>query len=759
MRVFAGFRCLALAAVSGLAGACALLGPLPSESSLDQRLSAFPTEDLPLEGRTVVHWDRHQIPFIEADHDGDAAFALGLAQAHLRLGQMEMFRRISQGRIAEMGGPFAAEIDHGLRILDFGKASAATEAILAPDTRLWLERFVAGVNHYQATVEKLPHEFSVLGFERQPWTVRDVLTFGRLAGTDVNWLVWFDLLRLRDREDWPRVWERLVANGSDSLPGFGADGERITLGGIVGGLSRSGSNALALAPERSASGGAILASDPHLGIFVPNIWLAAGVKSPSYHVVGLMIPGLPIFGIGRNPDIAWGGTNMRAASSDLFDVSGLDAARIAERTETVKVRWWFDREVTVRDTPFGPLLSDAPQLSGLSGGDFALRWTGHLPSDETTAFLRAARARDFEGFRKAFEGFAVPGQNMLYADRAGNIGQIMAVRLPRRDGRVPADVLSDPAEAGAAWDALDGVSELPRSYNPANGYLVSANNRPSTGGTRVGWFFSPDDRARRMAELLESREKHGLDDIEAIQRDVYQESSVALRDRLVFKLDELGLAGETSEKARAALAVLRAWDGHYRADSRGAVAYELFRDAFTSAFYRLTLGERDGAVFANVGRIQALLPDDIETASRDLVGQALATALDAMGERLDRFANWGDMHRLRLAHPLAFAPLIGNRFAFADHPIPGSNDTLLKTAHGRTSERHNTRFGANARFIADLSDPDATQVVLLGGQDGWFKSTTFLDQVPLWLAGDYVALPLSLDRVRRRAVTSMELRP
>lgn len=759
MRVRTGLRVLALFMVSAIASACALLGPLPSESSLDERLAAFPTEGLPLQGRTAIHWDSHQIPFIEAEHDGDAAFALGLVQAHLRLGQMEMFRRVSQGRIAEMGGPFASEIDHSLRILDFGKASAATEALLAPETRLWLERFVAGVNHYQEQAKTLPPEFAMLGLEREPWSVQDVLTFGRLAGTDVNWLVWFNLLNLRGREDWPELWARLVDNGSDSLPSFGADGEQITLGGIIGGLSRSGSNALAVAPQRSASGGAILASDPHLGIFVPNTWLVAGIKSPSYHAVGLMIPGLPIFGIGRNPDIAWGGTNMRAASSDLYDLSELDAAEVSERKETLKVRWWFDREITVRDTPYGPLLSDAPQLSDLAGPDFALRWTGHRPSDETTAFLKVSQAKDFEGFRRAFEDFALPGQNMLYADRAGNIGQIMAVQLPRRNGTVPDDVLIDPKGSEAAWETLEGVFELPHSLNPASGYLVSANNRPSNGKSKVGWFFSPDDRVERMAELLESRDTHSLDDIKALQRDVYMASSVALRDRLLAHIDALGIMAAASPSERAALAELRGWDGFYRTDSHGAVAYELLRDAFTSAFYRVTFGEQDWAAFANVGRIQTLLLEDIDKADPATLEQALTEAVAAMTDRVDDFANWGDMHRLRLAHPLAFAPVIGSRFAFADLPISGSSDTLLKTAHSRTSERHTTRYGANARFIADLSDPDATHVVLLGGQDGWLKSSTFLDQVPLWLSGDYVALPLSLDKVKGRARQSMELRP
>ena len=182
---------------TGLLAGCALVVPLLEETSIEQRLSVFPTSGLPLEGRVTVYWDRHQVPFIEAEHDGDAAFALGLVHAHLRLGQMEAYRRIAQGRVAEMAGPFATDIDHALRILDFGRAAEEIEAGLPPATRAWLERFVAGINHHLATAPDLPYEFGVLGLEREPWSIRDVLAFGRLAGTDVNWLEWLDLLGLR----------------------------------------------------------------------------------------------------------------------------------------------------------------------------------------------------------------------------------------------------------------------------------------------------------------------------------------------------------------------------------------------------------------------------------------------------------------------------------------------------------------------------------------------------------------------------------
>ena len=554
------------------------------------------------------------------------------------------------------------------------------------------------------------------------------------------------------------LWARLIESGSDSVPSFGADRSARHLRGLLGGLSRSGSNSLALSPRLSATGAAIMANDPHLGIRLPNIWLLAGIKSPSYHVVGLMIPGLPFFAIGRNPWIAWGGTNMRAASSALYDAEG---APVSTRRERISVRWWFDREVEIRETRWGPVLSDAPHLAAAvaasGSGPFALRWTGHMASDETSAMLRVSRAQSFAQFRQALSEFAVPGQNMLYADHEGNIGQVMAVRLPELGDAVPEDLVLSPDRGEEMWARMQGTMELPFSVNPEPGFLVSANNRPTGAGPRVGYFFSPDDRVVRMAELLGSG-SIGIDDVKALQRDVYKASAVALRDILVARLEASGLAEGAEENEKRAFALMREWDGYYRPDSQGAVAFEAFREAFARSFYSARLGERDWAAFVEAGRIGTLMTADIERSEAAELRAALAPALTAAGAATARFGDWGAMHRLGLDHPLSLLPLVGSRFRFTDVPAGGGNDTLMKTAHDTAADRHFVDYGSNARHVSDMSDPDRNYFVLLGGQDGHIGSTTFLDQTELWLEGAYIQLPLRVETVRERFPYRTELR-
>ena len=738
---------LAMGAAALALSARALVAPLPSRQDVDRRLRTFPTRGLPLEGRVTIYWNERQIPFVEAGGDGDAAFALGLVHAHLRLGQIATARMLARGRLSEMIGPAGVEIDRGLRALSYAGAAAEIERNMDEATRLWVGRFVDGLNHYQESAAPLPHDFGVLGLEPEPWTVADLLAIGRLAGTDVNWLVWADLLPLRARADWPELWARLVKEEKASLPGFDGDERTAAMQRGLGGLSRSGSNSVAVAGHRSATGGALIANDPHLGILVPNVWLIAGVKSPSCHAVGLMPPGLPVFAIGRNRRIAWGGTNLRAASSDLYDVGEVPESEIAERREPIGVRWWFDAEATVRETRWGPIVTDAPPLARFDLPPLALKWTGHEASDEIGAMLAVSRARDFAGFRAAFDRFGVPGQNMLYADAEGNIGQVMAAWLPARAGP-PADIVLDTADHDASWAAMRTATDLPYSLNPKSGFLASANNRPPETDTPVGFFFSPDDRVRRMAALIGGEGAVSVDDLKTLQRDVHMPSSARLRDLLVSRLDDLGLTATADATCAEAIGRLRGWDGAYRRESLGAVAFERFRAGFVSRFYVLLHGEEDGASFAAARRATALLEEDIAAADDETLRAALADGLRAVADGLDAFAGWGDMHRLRLAHPLWRLPLVGGRYRFAEEGVGGSSETLMKTAHATSAGRHTVTYGSNARHVSDLSDPDENWFVLLGGQDGWFNSSTMLDQWELWRRGEYVRVPLTLPAVR-----------
>ncbi len=741
MRLRRGLRRAALFLVALLPG-CAALDPKPV--GVAQRLAALPT-DAPVRRPVTIRWNAHMIPWIEAESDRDLAVALGVVHAHLRGAQIALMRLIARGRLSEAAGPFATEVDHALRILDFGRAAPEVERNWPPETREFVEGFVAGLNHAVMHAHRPPPEFALLGLKPEPYTTQDVLAMGRLAGTDITWLAYFSLLAQRGTPGFARLWQRtLEAGGSAPDAALRAGAEGAVLTEILRGTNRAGSNSVAVAARRSASGGALIGNDPHLGLNLPNLWLVAGMRSPSYHAVGLMVPGLPILGVGRNPDVGWGGTNMRAAASDLFDVSRLPEGEIRRGEVTIRRRLWPDTRRTVRVTPFGPIVTDASLVPARPGEAIALRWVGHEPTDEITALLRAARARNGEEFRAAFAGFGVSPQNMIWAGRDGRIGQFYATTLPSRRAVPVTDPVLDPGdpEATTPWTRLMDVRDLPFVVDPREGVLASANNPPEPLGGRappvLGWFFSDADRVTRLRELLNAKPRLSTADIAAIQTDTRSPRAAVLAAALLERVE--GMA-----EAAPLAAALRGWDGDYRADSRAPVAFELLLRHIVPALLpeeRRAEGGNPRGPETQWNFITAFLLRDLDALGPDRRAAALRAAASAASGEFAMAGTWGEWHRLRAAHWLVNLPVIGGLFVYGDYPAGGSRETPMKTSHGLIAGRHWATFGSMARHVSDMSDPDANWFVLWGGQDGWLGSAAFADQVALWRERRAIRVPL-----------------
>jgi penicillin amidase len=736
------------ALIDGIAAAAGLFSrpwrwrvPRPDSVSLAERLAALPTSGAPVSAAVAIRWDDHQVPFIEAESDQDLAVALGVVHVHLRRAQMELMRRIARGRLAETVGPLALPIDIAIRTIGLTRAVPDIVAALPEDTARWLTGFVAGVNHMIAGTRAEPMEVRALQLDSEPWTVEDILSIGRLAASDITWFAFMGALGAEDQAFARQLWRRNV--GLDPGPA-----EATALTAALRDNGRMGSNSFALMGRRTANGAAWIANDPHLGATLPNLWLIAGYKSPSYHLAGLMIPGVPMAALGRNPWIAWGGTNLHAMSSDLFDVSDLPDAEIHTRHETIRVRGRAARTVAIRDTSYGPIVSDLSFFPG-RGRKLALRWVGHGASDELTAMLRVNRARNWNDFRTALDGFAAPGQNMVYADAEGHIGKLMAAHLPLRP-LAPPETAVLPRTSHRYWRTLATASDLPQQYDPAEGFIASSNDKPDATPIAVGFFFSTSTRIERFGELLGVASRVGLDEISGFQRDVAAPRLLGLRNVMLGVLTKANATDETKALHHA----LDAWDGVYAEDSRGALAFELLVHHLGHAL----LGPRM-ALYARSWDTRGLLRDDLaaldDGRAREIVGRAAPPAARALA----RFGVWGEMHRLRLPHALARLPLLGRRLSFGDWPVGGNGETILKTGGALTDKKHFAGLVAVSRHVSDMSDLDANYFVLLGGQDGWLGSTTLLDQVPLWRSGSYVQVPLKPDSVRARFAHLTILKP
>jgi penicillin amidase len=729
----------------------------PRKRTLEERLKQIVTDKLPVTKPVHIYWNEHHVPFVEAETDRDCAVGLGVVQAHLRLGQIEMMRRLSQGRASEMIGAGGIELDHALRAFHFSKAVPEAITAMTPETREWVEGFVDGINHYLMNVKELPPEFSWLGMAREPWTNEDIVTIGRMSGADVHWMIWLKLLRLRKGKGWETVWDKMLAGGFAGVENYTLSDKRdeAELGMIVA-ESRSGSNSYAVGGKRSGTGSAWIASDPHLPVTMPNIWLLAGFKCPTYHVIGLMLPALPFVALGRNPTVAWGGTNLHAASTDLIDISEESPGDLTTRTETIKVRGGKPVTVTVRESRFGPVISDASLIA--TGDQFALKWAGHIPTDEIGGMLGFNRAQSWEDFGQAADMFGVPGQNFVYADVHGNVGKLIASLLPKRKNKPSSRLLSAREEA-KDWDEVATSKDLPRFYNPEQGFVASANDEPPDVGFPIGFFYSSMDRVRRISQVLAEHNPITLDVLSNLQRDVSLKPALSFRDLVLERYDHWRKQhyhhSRHADRALPVIQSLREWDGSYAADSAGALAFETIELYLLYAFHP----PAERTAFSAVWHMRALMERTLREAPVEKASRIVAKVVERALSPLEHYKVWGEVHRMRLRHPLASLPLVGHKFQYAEWPGAGNEDTVMKAGVPSSPGVHGIPYGSIARHISDLSHPDENYFTVLGGQDGWIGSDTMLDQVPFWRQGKYIKMPMRMESVRQTFLHHVKLTP
>jgi len=748
--IVAAFACLI--ALTG----CAALNP--KQLTMAERLEAIPRDHLPLEKPVTIRWNQYQVPFIDAETNRDLAFSMGMVHAHLRLGQIRMLKQLVQGRLSEMAGPLAHDADFSLRIVDIAKAAPEIVDRLSPDSRAMLQAFVDGINYYQSHMTVPPSEFSLLGIDPEPFTTADLVAIGRLGGIDVNWQVYLDMIRLRDRPDWQRIWARALKAGAGPVQSFGERGSIMgLLNDMVRGSARWGSNALVVAPGKSATGSALIAGDPHLGLSVPNLWLLAGMRSPGFTGVGLMVPGLPVIAEGRSFDLAWAGTNMRAANSDLYDISSVRDPSISSRETLIKTRFWFDITRRLRTSRFGSIISDSPLLGSRPGETLALNWIGYQPTDEVGSLFKVMSSKSATEFHNALTGFAVSPQNFLCADAKGNICHVLATVLPKRPGAEPRSVVLDASDSANEWRDFADARTLPYLLNPPERFLVSANNRPAvTPSYPISYFYSADERVRRMQDILSAKEKITIDDLKTLQRDTLSLDSREIAEGLVRLI-------ESVPEARAAdpafLARLKSFDGDYRADASGPVAFETLLYYLVPSTYGAASPAELPDPYSDLRQMRGFLVADIEALAPQQKADLLVRSIHSAASDAKKFPAWGDMHRLRIEHWFSNMPIVGQYFVYGDYPVGGSRETVMKSAHGLTHGKEGASYGSQARFVSDLGDPDSSEFALVGGNDGWLGSANALDQIPLWRSGRYIKMPLTPKGVEREFPVVMRLMP
>jgi penicillin amidase len=777
----------------------AALGAVGSVVWLGKRAEPAYNGEVALAGLTApvdIRFGPHAVPSIDAETLDDALFAQGYVVASERLWQMDLLRRLAGGRLAEVFGEAALPADRFFRTVGLPRAAEEAFAALEPEYRRLLVRYAEGVNaHIQAAAGRLPLEYRIAGFAPTPWRPADSLAIG-------EYMAWINSVNLREELTFLRLAERLgnaralelfpvdvgVPPPEDAarLPDYrslvvAADAEPAMVGLVSNLILRGGaSNVWAVQGGRTTDGGALLANDPHLGPSAPAIWYELELEAPGLHVAGLALPGVPLVLIGHNQDLAWGMTTVTADTQDVF-IERLDrGARlesrqelgrdgesvlrpgglwetVQERMETIPVKERPEPELLrIRSTSNGVLIDDvigADNPDGLPtvrvAGALALRRNLDVPGRAIAALWRINTAKNVDEARAAGSDLRHVSQNLVVADRHGNIGWQVTGTLPRRGAG--SGMLPLPGwEAGFAWQGWLPFAANPGVTNPPNERIVNANNRsvPVDASVPVGHSWLPPYRAQRIEEMLDLA---GPLDAASMARMQADRDSIRAR---VFMASLRGVLPELRDldpaAARIAERSLLHWRGDFPPDSRPAALFGLLVPALYRGLYGDELGEDLGALMAlennTYGPLDEALRsgrssfwDDVRTpAVQEGLVHLWRTAVIDAEEGLNEILPDGPQRvdRLRsvvFSHAFSGQPLLGRWFEIGPVGLGGDSATV-NVANASTLAPRQIGYIPSMRVVYTPADWSQTRGTLPLGQSGHRFSRFRADQLDDWLA-------------------------
>ena len=771
-----------------------------------------------LQAEVTVVRDSWGISHIYASTPHDLFFAQGYVHAQDRFWQMEFWRRIGSGRLSEVLGESGLDSDRFIRTLGWHRTAAQELELLDDEVRTVLEDYAEGVNAYVSTHRgRLGLEFTLLGltgvkFEPEPWTPINTLTWAKVMAWDLGGNREDELLRAQVAarlgtsavgaivppypDDYPVIVPHPLAGATlQAVPAAAFETH------VLGKGDDLGSNNWVIAGSHTETGMPLLANDPHLSIQMPSIWYEIGLHCDPlgpdcpYNVVGASFASAPGVIIGHNDRIAWGVTNLGPDVQDLF----IERVNPENPNQYEYQGKWLDMTIVREEigvageeepvVVFARLTRHGPIINDVAGGaedewafgwqPLALSWTALQPGTLMQSVMLLDRAQNWEEFREALRYWDAPSQNFVYADVEGNIGYQSPGRIPIRasgDGSMPAPGWSGEYE----WVDYIPFDELPRAFNPPEGYIVTANNavvgRDYPYLLTVDW--DPGYRARRIVELIEASTPVSLADVQAIQGDsspVWAED--VLPHLLVLPASGPGPRADNRTRLAQALELLRAWDRRAGRDSAGAALFEAFRLHLID----LTFGDELGGHLLEEARGSATVAlvnlladeaspwfDDVTTPEVETRDEILLRALEAAVEELTEMQGrnmarwrWGELHTATFKNQSlgkSGITFIENIFNRGPVEVDGTIATVNNTGYGLDSP-YVVETVPSYRQIVDLADLARSVAMHTTGQSGHPYHRHYDDMIDSWRNIEYHPMLWQRADVEAAAEGTLVLRP
>ena len=729
-----------------------------------------------LDSEVSVVYDENLIPHIFAENEVDLYRVQGYVTAKHRLWQMEFQTMAAAGRIAEIVGPVAIDLDRMTRRKGLAFGVEKTMDYLMeedPESLSLLEAYADGVNQYiqELSPAHLPVEYKILNYRPEKWTasksilllkyMTDMLVGDRdLEYTNLRKALGDEMLNKLFPE-YPIGVEPIIEKGHKW--GFNAEraampdsldypNDALILDPLPQPTEGTGSNNWAVSGAKTKSGSPILANDPHLSLNLPSLWYAMQLSTPDHTVKGATLPGALGVISGFNESIAWGVTNATRDTRDWYKITFQDDSRRAYkygdrwrptefRVEEIKVKGEEVFLDTVVYTHYGPVVYDRSFNANRQDLNFALKWNVHEGSNEQKTFLELNKAKNYEDYGNALNHFTAPAQNFVFAAKNGDIAMRVQGKFPLK-WKGQGKFFMDGSDPQMEWQGYIPNAHNASTLNPARGFVSSANQHPADSTYPYYVFDNSYEfyRNRRLNKRLAEMKAITVEDMQNLQfDDFYLHAAEALPVML-------GMVGEDfngDETAKKYLGIMKEWDFYADPNQKGPTLFyvwwrktydqiwkefdEIKGPVVRPSYYQTVWflkNEADGDVFdlKNTSEREGA-SDHVKNGFKELLSE-----MKDWEENEGDFA-WANYKKTTIQH------LVPQFTSFSQANVYTGGGAGMLNA---TSSRH----GASWRMVVELGEEVNAFGIYPGGQSGNPGSKYYNNFIGKWANGEYLDFKL-----------------
>ncbi len=739
-----------------------------------------------IENPVKVYFDKFGIPHIDSKNIDDSYFALGYFMASERLFQMDLYRRLVQGRLSEIFGEKTIEADRLLRTLEFKKMGERMEKNLPEHSEILrlTQAYLKGVQAY-LDEGNLPIEFLLLGYKPEPFEISDIIgVTGYMALTfteGINGDIYLSELQ----EKLPEAKLQSLRIGDQTDRNYFGD-QKIVRTKILDSINNAlgeieqivpilhGSNSWVLSGKRTESGYPVLANDPHIGMANPHVFYEAHLRAADFELYGNYIPLIPFPVMGHTRTTAWGLTMSEVDDFNVYleKINPDDEDQvmfknewvaIEKRSEVIKVKKHEDVNITIRKTPHGPLLDGTDK--GVSGKSLSVSWSVYHPENNVLQSLfHIPRAETVDEFREAVSHAAAPGLNISWVHKNGDIAWWMLGKNPKLPDGVKTDLVLKGWDGTHEIERYYTIDENPHLVNPESGVIITANYRPQlTEFAHIDGYWQPGGRYFRIEKLLSQKEIWDNEGLKEIQFD----NKVPIDDQLKQQLINYTKTEKISKVEAEMLEIMSKWDGHCDTESLGCSIYHAWNYYNLLNAFEDEMGKEGFLKFGKtadfwhsykwiVFNVNDPLWDNIKTqrveSGRDIVTKSLIQAREYLQDKLGNVTSrwkWGRLHTAEYVHPLGRVKPLNYLFNIGPVPAAGGRFVINNMGHKKETNDFRAMHAPATRRIIDMGDIENSWGILPTGNSGNLMSPHFDDQLSLYHEGKYRKQLMNWNEIRQ----------